>query len=205
MGLFFPMSVGLLAGDPAMPLHCSCYIITSLLFSVTCGLMGWCSYHSSPLSTFLLLLGFIGQHFCCASPFHSSDHLLHLYFFYSHGLFAKSFGLSRSNYHILTFYYFFGLIGLEANLIDLLIHFLDLPSPFTSSLPLIVPIGLLLHSLGFLDPFTSSLPLIILVGLLAIIPTIPIYWAYFTILSSHFLHIVGFLLLLDTFVKSGHQ
>ena len=199
------MSVGLLAGDSAMPLHCSCYIITSLLFFVTLGLTGWCSCHASPFSTSLPLLGFISQHSCCASPFHSSSHLLHLYLFYSHELFAKSFGLPQPNYHILTSYYFFGLIGLEANPIDLLIHFLGFPGPFTSFLPLIVPMSLLLHSLGFLDPFTSSLPLIILVSLLAIIPTIPACWVYFTIFSSHFLYIVGFLLLLDPFVKSGYQ
>ena len=53
---------------------------------------------------------------------------------------------------------------------NLLLHFLGIPSPFTFSLPLILPMGLLLHSLGFLGPFTSSLPLIILVGLVAIIP-----------------------------------
>ena len=199
------MSVGLLAGDSAMPLHCSCYIITSLLFFVTRGLTGWCSCHASPFSTSLPLLGFISQHSCCASPFHSSGHLLHLYLFYSHELFAKSFGLPQPNYHILTSYYFFGLIGLEANPIDLLIHFLGFPGPFTSYLPLIVPIGLLLHSLGFLDPFTSSLPLIILVGLLAIIPIIPACWVYFTIFSSHFLYIVGLLLLSDLSVKSGYQ
>ena len=127
--------------------------------------MSWCSSRADPISTSLPLLGFISQHSCCASPFHSSGHLLHLYLFYSHELFAKSFGLPQPNYHILTSYYFFRLIGLEANPIDLLIHFLGFPGPFTSFLPLIVPMSLLLHSLGFLDPFTSSLPLIILVSL----------------------------------------
>ena len=38
--LFFYVSVGLLARDPTMPLHCSCYIITSLLFLVIRGLTG---------------------------------------------------------------------------------------------------------------------------------------------------------------------
>jgi len=36
--LFFSMSVGLLAGDPAMPLHCSYYIIISPLLLVIRGL-----------------------------------------------------------------------------------------------------------------------------------------------------------------------
>ena len=43
----------------------------------------------------------------------SSAHLLLLfYFFYSHGPFAKSFGLPQPSYHILTSYYFFKLICL---------------------------------------------------------------------------------------------
>ena len=52
-----------------------------------------------PLSTSLPLLGFIGQHSCCASPFHyfipqaSLTHLLLLYLFYSHRFFARFFGL----------------------------------------------------------------------------------------------------------------
>ena len=39
-------------------------------------------------------------------------HLLLLYLFYSYGPFAKSLGLPRPNYHILTSYYFFRFIGL---------------------------------------------------------------------------------------------
>lgn len=88
---------------------------------------------------------------------------------------------------------------------NLLIHFLGFPDPFTFSLPLTVPMGLQLHSLGFLGPFTFSLPLIILVGLLPIIPAISAYWACFTIFSSHFLHIVGLFFAIGLFVKSGHQ
>ena len=84
---------------------------------------------------------------------------------------------------------------------NLLIHFLDIPGPFTFSLALIVPMGLPLHSLSFLGPFTSSLSPIILVGLLAIIPVILACWACFTIFSSHFLHIVGLLLLLGPLSK----
>ena len=84
---------------------------------------------------------------------------------------------------------------------NLLTYFLGFPGPFTSSLPLIVPIGLLLHYLGFLGPFISSLPLIILVGMLAFIPTIPVCWACSIIFSSYFLHIVGLLLLVGQVVK----
>ena len=112
--LLFPMSVGLLAVDPDMPLHRSSYSITSSLFLVTRGLTSWCSCRADPLSTSLPLFGFIGQHSCCASPFHysaSSAHLFLFYLFYSHGPFAKSFGLPRPNYHILKSYYFFRLIG----------------------------------------------------------------------------------------------
>ena len=59
--------------------------------------------------------------------------------------------------------------------------------------------------LGFPWPFISSLPLIILIGLLTIIPVIPPYWACFNILFSHFLYIVGFLLLLAPLSESGRQ
>jgi len=113
MGLFFPMSVGLLAGDLAMPLHCSCYIITSLLFSVTCGLMGWCSYHVSPLSTSLLLLSFIGQHSCCASPFHSSDHLLHFTSFTLMGFLLNLLGFHGPITTSLPLIIFSGLLALK--------------------------------------------------------------------------------------------
>ena len=52
----------------------------------------------SPLFISLPLLGFIGEHSCCASPFHyfipraSLTRLPHFYLFYFHGLFAKFFG-----------------------------------------------------------------------------------------------------------------
>ena len=74
----------------------------------------------SPLFTFLPLLGFIGQHFCCTSPFHhfisraSLAHLLPLYLFYSHGFFARFFGLPRPNYHLFTFLYFLGLLAFKS-------------------------------------------------------------------------------------------
>ena len=63
------------------------------------------------------LLGFVGQHSYCTNPFHyvilraSPAHLLRLYLYYSHGLFAKSFGLPQSNYHIFTSHYYLDLLG----------------------------------------------------------------------------------------------
>ena len=111
--LFFSMSMGLLARDPTMPLHCSYYIITSLLFSVTCGLMGWCSYHVSPLSTSLPLLGFIGQHSCCASPFHSSDHLLHFTSFTFMGFLLNPLGFHGPITTSLPLITFSGLLALK--------------------------------------------------------------------------------------------
>ena len=79
----------------------------------------------------------------------------------------------------------------------------EFTNSFTSHLPLIVSMGLLLHSLGFLSPFTSSLPLIILVDLSTIILAILSCQACFTIYSPHFLHIVGFSLLLGPLLKVG--
>ena len=91
-----------------------------------------------PITTSLPLLGFVGQHSCCASPFHhiipraSSTHLLLLYLFYSHRLFTRFFGLPWPNCHIFTS---FGLCW--------------------PTFLLCQPISL--HSSGFLSPFTSSL------------------------------------------------
>lgn len=84
---------------------------------------------------------------------------------------------------------------------NLLIHFLGFPNPFTSSLPLTVPMGLLLHSLGFLDPFASFLPLIILVGLLGI-PTCWTLLYYFLFPFSSYCWVSS---TIGPFVKSGHQ
>ena len=93
------------------------------LFLVTHGLTSWCScraspllYHSfaqgflGPFSTFLPLLGFIGQHSYCASPF--------LYFI-----------PRASSAHLLILYLF-------------------------------SPMDFLLNPLGFLNPISTSLPLI---------------------------------------------
>ena len=89
---------------------------------------------------------------------------------------------------------------------NLLIHFLGFPGPFTYSLPVIAPKSLL-HFLGFLGPFTPSLALLILVGLLAINPIISACRAYFLIpllfSLSHPFYIVGLLLLLGPLSKVG--
>ena len=127
------VSVSLLAIDPTISLHCACYSFTSFFhFLLPRGFVDWCSCRVSPLlhqsftqgflgplSLSLPLLGFVGQHSCCASPFHyliprvSSAHLLLLYLFYSHGLFTKFFGLPQPNYYISTFYYFSRLLALK--------------------------------------------------------------------------------------------
>ena len=180
-----------------MRLHCSCLIVTSLLFLVTHGILGCCSYRASPLSTSLTLLGFIGQHSYSTSPFHSLAHLLFLYIFYFHRLFAKTFRLSWPNYHIFTSYYSSGLLLLSQSN--------EFTNSFTSHLPLIVSMGLLLHSLGFINPFTSSLPVIILVDLLAIIPAILSYWACFCYFLSSLSSYCWASFTIGPFVKSGHQ
>ena len=70
---FFPMSVGL-ADDPAMPLHCSYYDHFSFISLLPLGLQA--EAPTSPFSTFFLLLGFTGQHFCWANPLSTSLPLL---------------------------------------------------------------------------------------------------------------------------------
>ena len=98
------------------PHWCSCHPTAlillwyhlSLCLVVTFGLIGWSICHVnflyysffwsySPTNPFRTL-GFLGL-------FHSFGiaHFILPYFFHSHGCFAKSFGLPRPNYHILTF------------------------------------------------------------------------------------------------------
>ena len=130
-----PVFVGLLARDPAMTLHCSCYIVTSILilcypwafglmllpvpFSTSLPLLSFIGQHSccaSPFPMFLPLLGFIGQHSYCVNPFYylgflgsfasSLPLLLPL-------AFAKSFGLPQPNYYMFTSHYFLGLLAFK--------------------------------------------------------------------------------------------
>ena len=75
--LFFPVSVGLLAGDPTRPLCCFCYIITSLSFIFYYP----CAYGLILLpcqSTFHIFtsFGFCWPTFNCASTIHSSGFLV---------------------------------------------------------------------------------------------------------------------------------
>ena len=126
---FFLAFVGLLA--IAFPYHfiVPTIALPSFRFMLHRGLVGCrvnplpCQFSAqgfpSPLFTFLPLLGFIGQHFCSTSPFHhfiprvSSAHLLPLYLFYSHGFFARFFGLPWPNYHLFTSLYFLGLLAFK--------------------------------------------------------------------------------------------
>ena len=130
-----PSFVGLLAGDLALMLHCSYYIITSIL--ILCYPWAFGSMLLPiPFSTSLPLLGFIGQHSCCASPFpmflpllgFTSQHSYCVSPFYYLGFlgsfasslplllplaFAKSFGLPRPNYYMFTSHYFLGLLAFK--------------------------------------------------------------------------------------------
>ena len=126
----FLASVAFLAIAPAMSFHRAWYSFVLLLLHVLSCFMFYhglvvntlsCKFSAQGFSglpfTSLPLLGFVGQHSCCTSPFHYVilwaflAHLLLLYLYYSHGLFAKSFGLPRSNYHIFTSHYYLDLLG----------------------------------------------------------------------------------------------
>ena len=243
---FFPMSLGLLARDLAMPLHCSCYIITFLLFPYylwAFGLMVLPVYFPHfylfwvLLANILVVLAYFPHPYLfwallaniptvpayfpypylfwallaniatVPTPFiprASSTHLLFFfYIFYSHKLLLNPLNFLDpiiTSLPLITFWAYWLLS--QPNEFT---NSLDFLGPFTSSLSFIVSMGLLFHFLGFLGSFTSSLPLSILVGLLTIILAISTCWVCFTIFSSHFLHIVGLLLPIGPFVKSGHQ
>ena len=129
---FFLASVCLLAIDLAISLYCACYCFSSLFIS--CYPVGLQAYAPTVLAHFfinLLLRAFLAYFpylylfwallatFLLCQPislFHSqasSTHLLLLCLFYSHRLFARSFGLPRPNYHILTSYYFLDLLAFK--------------------------------------------------------------------------------------------
>ena len=80
-----------------------------------------CSRLPRPALHIFTTFGLVGQHSCCVSSFHhlilwaSLAHLLPLYFFYFHELFAKSFGLPWPNYHIFTSHYYLGLLAFRSN------------------------------------------------------------------------------------------
>ena len=167
--------------------------------------MGWCFCYASPLSTTLPFLAFIGQHYYCASPSHSSGFL---------GSFTSSLPLLFQ----WPFVKLFGLLGPITTSLPLITFraywLLSQPVEFTNSflrLPWLIYFfftsycshGFTISLLGFPWPFIYSLPLIILIGLLTIILVISPYWACFNILFSHFLHIVGFLQPLRFLSKVG--
>ena len=195
--LFFPVSVGLLAGDPTRPLCCFCYIITSLSFIFYYP----CAYGLILLpcqSTFHIFtsFGFCWPTFNCASTIHSSGFLVPFTSFFT------SFTLMS---YLLNCWGFLGPITTSLPLITFRAYWpLSQPNEFTNSFPgLSRPIYFLFTSycsyelttsflrlprpICFLGPFTSSLPLITLMGLLANIFAISACWAYFTIFSSHFI------------------
>ena len=97
----------------AMPLHSSCYNIT-YLFALLLLLGLWAEPFAMSISYIIPSFGLTTQHSRWANPFrtlgflgpfHSLGvaHFILPYFFHAHGFFAKSFGLPRPNYHILTF------------------------------------------------------------------------------------------------------
>ena len=123
------MFVGLLAVDPAIPLHCACYSITFpfyflLPMSLRADaptvpthffiniLLKASLAHIPHLYLFWALLANIPTVPAHFIPQAYLAHLLLLYLFYSHGLFARSFELPRPNYHVLISYLLFRLTGL---------------------------------------------------------------------------------------------
>ena len=129
---FFLASVCLLAIDLAISLYRACSCVSSLLIS--CYPMDLRAYAPTmPAHFFINLLlmaslanfsyiylfwALLAKFLLCQpiSLFHfrtSLTHLFFLYLFYSHGLFARSFGLPRPNYHILTSYYFLDLLAFK--------------------------------------------------------------------------------------------
>ena len=98
----------------------------------------------------------------------------------------------------------FELIGLYANPMDLLIHFLDFLGPFTFYLPLIILVGFTTSFIGLSRPicfFFATYYFLWACWLLFLLfrPA----GLYFTIFSSYLLHIVELLLPLDLLSKVG--
>ena len=129
---FFLVSVCLLAIDLAISLYRACYSFSSLLIS--CYPVDLRAYAPTmPAHFFINLLlraslanfsyiylfwGLLAKFLLCQpiSLFRfrtSLTHLFFLYLFYSHGLFARSFGLPWLNYYILTSYYFLDLLAFK--------------------------------------------------------------------------------------------
>ena len=215
--IFLSVFVGLLAGDPVVTLHCSCYIITSLLF--LCYLWAFelmlLPVHFPHLYLFWTLLvniPAVPAHFphpyifrallanILAMPTHfilqaSSVHLLLLYLFNSHRLLLNPLDfliLITTSLPLITFQGYW-LLSQPNEFIN---SFLKLPWPiyflFTSYCSHGFTTSFLKLSWPICFFFTSYHS----VGLLTIIPAILACWACFTIFSSHFLHIVRLLLLL---------
>ena len=161
---------------------------------------------STHFSHLYLFLGSIGPHSCCASPFHSSSFLgpftsaLHLLLSWA---FAKSFRLPQPDYRILTSYYLLDLLAFMPTLwIYLLIIW--------ASLAHLLLLYLLLFSwFYYFIYWASSTHLLLVCHLLFLWACWPLFLPFrpaslcFTIFSSHFLYIVGFLLPLGILSKVG--
>ena len=108
-----------------MSLYCACHSFTSLFFFLffliipwACGLMSmlcqpippsiFCSGLPRPTFHIFTSIGLVGQHSCHVSPLYHfipwafSAHLILLYLFYSHGFFAKFFGVPQPIFYIFT-------------------------------------------------------------------------------------------------------
>ena len=173
-GLIMPLHlitpVSLLAGVLAVSSH---WPTNSLLWVSSAHLL-----HLFLLSFFMDLLAIIlavsthwVYHFI---PWASLAHLLLLYLFLL--LWVSCLIPWASSAHILYLYLFITRIGLLILILAMSTQ-LSLPlyssgflCSFTSSFPLVIPMGLPLYSLGFFSPFTSSLSLVTFMGLLAINP-----------------------------------
>ena len=127
--LFFPVSVALLVVDPIIPLHHVYYSITfPFYFMLPMGLRADAPTVPAHFFVNLLLKASLAHfphlylfralltnilvvltHFISRT---SLTHLLLLYLFYSHGLFARSFELPRLDYHTLISYLLFRLTRL---------------------------------------------------------------------------------------------
>lgn len=123
------------------------------------------------------------------------------------GLLLDSLGFLGSLTTSLPLYYSYELIDpyfCHVSTLSLPLYFLGFPNPFTSSLPLIIP-------MGFFGPFTHSLPLVTFMSLLAINPANSTHWACFLIslpFCPSFLSHLPYCWVSSAagpFVKNGHR
>ena len=221
---FFLMSVGFLVGDPAMPLHCSYYIITSLLFSCYPWAYGlrllpvhflhpflfWSSLTNIPAMSahfldsylFWALLDHIPvvpTHFI---SWVSWVHLLLFYLLYFHGFLLNPLG-------------FLGLTTPSLPLITFRAYWpLSQPYEFINSFLGLPQLIYFFFTSYYSHEFTTSFfglpqPICFFFTNYFCVPCWPLFLPfrfaglYFTIFTSHFFHIVGLLLPLGLLSKVG--